>query len=107
MFPATTQSASPFVVRLRTADGQGLPQGVVYIGRDKAWHTAVLKFQSEGKSEVKLSVPSVGEELVRVTVRVPGYAVHQVAPHASPGLNREFSFRTKEVRQVTLVLAKQ
>ncbi len=102
-----TKPAGPFVVVLRTADGQGLPPGVVYIGRDKAWHTAVLKFQSEGKSEVTLSVPSVGEELVQVNAQVPGYAVHQVAPHSSPGLNREYSFRTKEVRQVTLVLGKQ
>ncbi len=98
------EQAAPFAVTVQMPTGKTIPEnGTIYIGRDRAWHGAVLKLPSQENS-YSAKILSVAAEDVNVTVNIPGYKVMQVTPPSTVGLNREYRFSAEQVRQVTFQL---
>lgn len=98
------EQASPFAVTVQMPNTKTIPEnGTIYIGRDRAWHGAVLKLPSRENSYTA-KILSVAAEDVNVTVNIPGYKVMQVTPPSTQGPNRDYRFSADQVRHVTFQL---
>ncbi len=96
-------------IEVRTFDKSPLPAGgIVYVMRPKSWHTSRLELPSGDSYQSTVVLPCVGlEDMVEISVRVPGYDVLRTLPSLPRDWNHRYRLRLQDATQVMFVLTKQ
>ena len=89
-----TQPSESLKISVRTADKSPLPAGGrIFVSRGKAWHSARLDIANIGESRAEITLPAVANELLEVSIRVPGYSVLRTLPDSNRDWNRRYPLR--------------
>jgi hypothetical protein len=101
-----TQPAQLLRVSIRTIDKSSLPAGGrLFVSRGKAWHSPRFDLPDDGQSQTEVVLPSVSNEMLEISVRIPGYRVFRTVPSLQRDWNHRYPLRFEGTMDLIVVLA--
>ncbi len=101
----TIEASKPLklTITVKTLDGSALPpKSGLYLGSREAWHGTTPNLSET--AECVIVIDDLPKSAYRISFRVPGFEVHQLAPNLQPGLNRDYELTLLGDKEIVVTL---